>query len=110
MAISDLFLLAVISSVPIQLGKIFWPDFAFVLGIPIDYLAIIFYLTDFIILGYIFFFMIEHFSFRNFKYIKEQSRRLKYFLFILLLLNFYLLFSALFISNSSLLPLWLSMR
>jgi len=40
---------ALILSIPIQLGKHFWPDFAFINGIRIDYLAPTVYLTDILI-------------------------------------------------------------
>ncbi len=36
---------------PVQLGKHFWPDFAFVQGLPIDYLSPTLYLTDVLLLG-----------------------------------------------------------
>ncbi len=36
--------------IPVQLGKHFWPDFAFVNGLRIDYLSPTFYLTDFLII------------------------------------------------------------
>lgn len=36
---------------PVQLGRHFWPDFAFVSGIRVDYLAPIVYLTDLLVVG-----------------------------------------------------------
>jgi O-antigen ligase len=36
---------------PIQLGKHFWPKFAFVFGLPIDYLSPTIYLTDILVVG-----------------------------------------------------------
>ncbi len=36
---------------PVQLGRHFWPDFSFVLGLKIDYLSPTIYLTDLLILG-----------------------------------------------------------
>jgi len=109
---SDFFFLLVLASIPIQLGKFFWPNFAFVLGIPIDYRAIIIYLIDFIILGYLFFFLIEIFlskkiSLRNFKKIYKEY---KYFLTVVLLLNLYLVFNALFVSQSPGISYWLTLR
>ena len=35
---------------PVQLGRHFWPDFSFVLGLKIDYLSPTFYLTDLLVL------------------------------------------------------------
>jgi hypothetical protein len=35
---------------PVQLGRHFWPDFSFVLGLKIDYLAPTVYLTDLLVL------------------------------------------------------------
>lgn len=45
----NLFLL-ILLCIPVQLGKHFWPDFAFVNGLRIDYLSPTFYLTDFLII------------------------------------------------------------
>lgn len=39
---------------PCQLGKHFWPDFAFLFGLPVDYLSPTLYLTDFLILLFLF--------------------------------------------------------
>lgn len=44
-----LFLLTIFS-LPVQLGKHFWPDFAFVDGIRVDYLSPTLYLTDILII------------------------------------------------------------
>jgi len=109
---SDLLFLLVLASIPIQLSKFFWPDFAFILGIPIDYRAIIIYLVDFVILGYLFFFIIENFlpkkiSLRNLKKIYKEH---KYFLTAVLLLNLYLVFNASFVSQSPGISYWLSLR
>lgn len=55
-----------IFSIPIQLGKHFWPDFSFVDGVRIDYLAPTLYVTDVLILIL--------FCLYLFKYIKSWLR------------------------------------
>lgn len=44
------FFFLILLCIPVQLGKHFWPDFAFVNGLRIDYLSPTFYLTDFLII------------------------------------------------------------
>lgn len=41
---------SLLATIPIQLGKHFWPEFSFVQGIRVDYLAPTFYVTDIIFL------------------------------------------------------------
>ncbi len=53
MSKSDFFFLATLAAIPIQLNKVFWPDYAYVLGLPIDYLALTIYLIDIILVGYL---------------------------------------------------------
>jgi hypothetical protein len=50
MRFSELLFLAVLASIPIQLNKFFFPQFSFVLGIPIDYLAVSVYFIDILII------------------------------------------------------------
>ena len=58
--------------IPAQLGKHFWPDWSFVMGIRIDYLSPILYLVDLLWIGLVIFnfqfsiFKKKLFSFRNF--------------------------------------------
>lgn len=42
---------ALIILLPVQLGRHFWPEWSYVLGLKIDYLSPIIYLTDILIAG-----------------------------------------------------------
>jgi O-antigen ligase len=54
MSKAQILFLLVLASLPIQLGKFFFPNYAYVLGIPIDYRAQTLYFSDLIIVSYIF--------------------------------------------------------
>lgn len=94
MAKSELFLLLVFASLPIQLNKFFWPKYSFVLGIPIDIQAIGIYLIDVFIVLYILFFFFENFT--KFKKIYFSNKN---FILPLIIFNLYLLFNSIFISE-----------
>lgn len=53
MSKAQILFLVVIASLPIQLGKYFFPNYSYVLGIPIDYRAQTLYFSDLIIVLYI---------------------------------------------------------
>lgn len=54
MSKAQILFLVVLASLPIQLGKFFFPNYSYVLGIPIDYRAQTLYFSDLIIASYIF--------------------------------------------------------
>ena len=60
MSKSDLLFLVVVATLPIQLGKIFFLNHSFVLGIPIDYRAATVYFSDIAIICYLTSFLIEY--------------------------------------------------
>ena len=68
--------------ISIQLGKHFWPDFAFVQGIRLDYLSPTLYLSDIFVLLFVFIHIANNFSL-FFKFI-SKSFVLPFFLFSLL--------------------------
>ncbi len=96
-----LFLL-VLAAVPIQLGKFFFPNYSYVLGIPIDYRAQNLYLSDIIVLAYLLTSIVTLSLSKkklksNFgKFCKERS----FYLFSLCLFLSYLLVNSLFFSIS----------
>ncbi|MFC1789883.1 O-antigen ligase family protein [Patescibacteria group bacterium] len=53
--VSDFFLKLLILLLPVQIGKHFWPSFAYLWSLPIDYFSPTLYLTDVLILGAVFF-------------------------------------------------------
>ncbi|KKR50943.1 MAG: O-antigen polymerase [Candidatus Curtissbacteria bacterium GW2011_GWA1_40_16] len=53
MSKAQILFLVVLASLPIQLGKFFFPNYSYVLGIPIDYRAQTLYFSDLIITSYI---------------------------------------------------------
>ncbi len=53
MSKAQILFLVVLASLPIQLGKFFFPNYSYVLGIPIDYRAQTIYFSDLIIASYI---------------------------------------------------------
>ncbi len=58
--------------IPTQLGKHFWPDFAYVQGIRVDYLSPTIYLTDCIV-----FLLFSVWFFRKLKSVKREGLRVK---------------------------------
>lgn len=84
MAKSNVFFLAAVASLPLQLSKFIFPDSAYVLGIPIDYRALSIYFADFLIILYLLFFALENKK-KSSKIAKDKT----FFLMSLFLLNFY---------------------
>src|SRR3989304_7338226 len=104
MKASDLFFLAALLSLPIQLNKFFWPQFSFVFGIPQDLLAPAVYLSDVLIIFY-FLVFISEFIFKRGAKAKLASfyKRQKIFILAAIAFNFYLFVNALFVSGKPLL-------
>lgn len=86
MNIANILFLLVIASLPIQLNKFFFPDFSFVLGIPIDYRAIAIYFSHLAIVLYLISFLYSHRS-----QLKHHITRYRYFALTLAIFNLYLL-------------------
>ena len=105
MRISNFLFLASLATLPIQLGKFFWSKSSFVLGIPIDYLAVSLYLSDLVIVAYLVAFFLE-----NFKNLGKIYRNRKTFFVSLVLLNLYVLLSGLFVSDNKLASLFFSLK
>ena len=105
MRISSFLFLASLATLPIQLGKFFWSKSSFVLGIPIDYLAVSLYLSDLVIISYLVVFFLE-----NFKNLGEIYRNRRTFFISLMLLNLYVLLSGLFVSDNKLVSLFFSLK
>jgi O-antigen ligase len=68
--ISKIFFYLLVLFLPTQLGKHFWPDFAFVYGLRLDYLSPTLYLTDIFIFLILFFSLPKFFS--EFKQIQKK--------------------------------------
>lgn len=94
MALSQKLFLLTLFTLPLQLNKFIFPDYSFVLGIPIDYRAIAIYLSDFAIIAYLTTFIIEYRS--KWFSIYQQHRQS---IIALFLLNYYLLFSSVLAST-----------
>lgn len=94
MPAGNVILLLIVALIPLQLNKFFWPQSAFVSGIPIDYLAPTIYMTDFLILAYLFL------SLRNWGKITLFLKDKKVFLIPLLIFIFYYVSEAFFLSPS----------
>ena len=109
---SDLLFLAVLAVVPIQLGKFFWPQFSYVLGLRIDYLALTLYLSDLVVIGYFLVFIFENLLSgkrmrKNFQKIIFKQKDL---LIAFLIFNLYLIFNATYVSVSPWVSLWFSLK
>lgn len=61
---------SLLATIPIQLGKHFWPEFSFVQGIRVDYLAPTFYVTDIIFL-LLFVISLKRLSTQSFAFFKK---------------------------------------
>lgn len=83
---------------PVQLGRHFWPDFAFVSGIRVDYLAPTVYLTDLLVIGILLSWGIEKSKIKNQK-LKTHIKNKKY-LFFLLSIFLFLSINAFLAQNS----------
>ncbi|MDP3888503.1 MAG: O-antigen ligase family protein [bacterium] len=80
---------------PIQLGKHFWPNFSYVFGLSVDYLSPTIYLTDLLVLGLLFVWLLK---IRNWELgIRNWLKKYWYILVFFL----YLLLSSLLAANSS---------
>lgn len=95
MTTADRLFLVTIATLPIQLGKFFFPDHSYVLGIPIDYRALTFYLSDIAIVLFIAAAILE-----NRKKIGTVAKNFKPYIAMLAIFNLYLIFSAIFFSVS----------
>ena len=111
MKVSDLFFLASLFSLPIQLNKFFWPQFSFVWGIPNDLLALAIYLSDVLIAFYVLAFILEFILERHsFGKLRSFYKSKKIFILAAAALNVYLLSNALFISDKPLMSVWFSSK
>ncbi len=95
MRFSELLFLAVLASIPIQLNKFFFPSFSFVLGIPIDYLALTIYFTDILIV-----LLIIAIAIRPPKNFYKVFKNKKGLLYSLAAFNIYLFINAYFFSQN----------
>lgn len=89
MSRSDLLFLAVLATVPVQLNKFFFPYYSYVLGIPIDYLALSVYFSDITIVIFLAAFVIE--KKKNLAQIDQKHRS---FLIVFGLFALYLFLSS----------------
>ncbi len=92
---SDILFLTVLASLPIQLGKFFFLNHSFVLGLPIDYRALSIYFSDIIIALYLVLFVLE-----NHNRLSKIYQERKGFVIALFFLNLYLLISSVVLSVS----------
>lgn len=95
----------VIATLPIQLNKYFFTNSSFVLGIPIDYLAISIYLSDFAIALYLLLFIFE--NHQNFKQILQKRKN---FIIAILALNLLMFLNPLYSSKNSQIALFFAFR
>ncbi len=104
MRLSKFFFLATLAAIPIQLGKFFWVDFSYILGIPVDYRAVTLYFVDLVLLAYLATFLVE-----NFKNLKKLFVSRKIVILILIAINLYFFASA-FLTQKPLAPLYFSLK
>ncbi|HEX8932217.1 MAG TPA: hypothetical protein VF810_03625, partial [Patescibacteria group bacterium] len=69
---------------PTQLGKHFWPDFAIVAGIRIDYLSPTLYLTDVVVVGLFIVWLINHVHTLKWQKLKNFSILVIFWLYLIL--------------------------
>lgn len=105
MRVSQILFLAAVFSLPIQLGKFFWPEHSFVYGIPVDYLASSIYFSDLVLVAYLAVFLLE-----NFKNLKKIYSKRKIPILFLLFFNLYMFTNAVFVSKAITLSLWSSLK
>lgn len=86
---AQLLFLLVIAAIPIQLGKFFFFDFSYVLGLPIDYRAVTIYASDIIVLLFIIFSIWE-----NRKKLKQIPLDFKDYCLVLVIFNLHLFIST----------------
>ncbi len=96
MKISELSFLLVLATLPVQLGKFFFLDHSYVLGLPIDYRALSVYLSDITVLLYLAAFLIE-----NQRNLPKIFKNQKATIIALVTFNAYLLVTSLFFSTST---------
>ena len=102
---SDLLFLAVLAVVPVQLGKFFFFEYSFVLGIPIDYRAISVYFGDLVILSYFIVFVFE-----NVGSVKKILNARKGLIWVFFVFNLYLFTTSSLFSISAPASLWFSLK
>ncbi|MAG60008.1 hypothetical protein CMO96_04435 [Candidatus Woesebacteria bacterium] len=87
---------------PTQLGKHFWPDFAFIFGIRVDYLSPTFYFTDIIFLVLIFSWIVETKALREIPKRVEEVKNNKTPLSncLIIYLSIYLLANAILVAQN----------
>src|SRR3989344_6813047 len=109
---SDLLFLAVLAVVPVQLGKFFWPQFSYVLGLRIDYLALTLYLSDLVVIGYFLVFVFKNLlaGQRTRKNLQKIILPKNDLLIAFLIFNLYLIFNAAYVSISPWVSLWFSLK
>jgi len=95
MSKSDLLFLLTLASLPVQLSKFIFPEYSYVLGLPIDYRAVSIYLSDIFIILYLIVFLFE-----NSKNLGQIYHRQKHFITSLAALNLYLFASSALLSIS----------
>lgn len=91
MRIWELFFLLTLATIPVQLGKIFFVDSSYVLGIPVDYLAVTIYLSEIILFSFIF---------ASFVFGKIKLNQNRNFLILVTAFSLYLFTSSLFSKSS----------
>lgn len=91
MSKSDFLFLLVLATLPIQLNKFFFPEYSYVLGLPIDYRSPTVYLSDIAIIAYLIAFI-----FANARNLSKIAKLHKAFTTALLIFNFYLFASTAF--------------
>src|SRR3990167_11180896 len=109
---SDLLFFGGLAVVPVQLGKFFWPQFSYVLGLRIDYLALTLYLSDLVVICYFLVFIFENLlsakkARKNFQKILFKQKDL---LIVFLIFNLYLIFNAIYVSSPPWVSLWFSLK
>jgi len=77
-----IFLLLVLL-LPTQLGRHFWPDWSYVMGLRIDYLSPTIYLTDILVFGILFLWFLEKLRDFRFKFSKSLIFPVSVFVFLL---------------------------
>ena len=105
MRLSEVFFLLTLAAVPVQLGKFYWTSQSFVLGIPINYLAVNLYLVDLPLVAYLVTFTVE-----NVKNFRKDDRYQKNFILAWFLLILYLTGDAIFFSKAPVLSYWFLVR
>ena len=112
MSKAELLFLVVIASVPVQLGKFFFPDYSYVFGIPIDYRVQAVYFSDIAIILYL------AFSVKSLVSSSKKQKQLidfffkknPFYLISLTALVAYMVISNLFVSVSKIASLYFSLK